>query len=377
MPHSTGCSTDGIARARFRKASTLAVAGLTLGGLLAGCGSGSQSTAAPSSGANGSVLTLSGPDRQDKLEAAARAEGQLSWYTSLAGDAYQVLAKQFNAKYPYIKVNVFRGAQNEVVTRVKQELAAGGASADAIELTSDGVKLFDEQGQLVDFFNKEGALLPADYKKDGANGTIRYGAARISYIGFGYNTTKVGPSLVPKTLDDLANPGLARQTSIASSTTGVRWIGSVLHDMGDKKGSEFLKTLAKGGMKVQALSGAALMGFVASGEVGASPTVFEDHATLQKAKGAPVEWMPVGSVVPNVGDVAILKGAKHPAAAVLMNDFLLGAEGQKALKALGYASPLDKADFAVWSPESDFPTVPEYQAAYKKWQDLLKSTFGG
>jgi iron(III) transport system substrate-binding protein len=337
----------------------------------------STSTSTGSGGGSAAaILTVSGSDRQQQLEDAARKEGALNWYTSLAGDSYQNISKAFTAKYPYIKINVFRGAQNDVVTRVKQELSAGQPSADALEVTSDGIELFNDQGQLADFSNLSAAKIPDTYKKAGsAAGTVRYATNRISYIGFGYNTQKVAGDLVPKTLQDLAKPELAKQTSVASSTTGVRWVGSVLHDLGEQQGTALLKQLGQEGMKVQAVSGAALMGLVGSGEVGASPSVFQSHASDLIKKGSPVKWIPVGSVVPNLGDVAILKNAKHPAAAVLMNDFLLGPEGQKILEGLGYSSPLSPADFKVWAPEEDFPTVAAYQAAYKKWQDVLNSSF--
>lgn len=355
--------------------------GAVAAALLAGLVSTACSTDTPGGGGSAkapSILTVSGSDRQQQLEDAARTEGSLNWYTSLAGDSYQNISKAFTAKYPYIKINVFRGAQNDVVTRVKQELSAGQPSADALEVTSDGIELFNDQGQLADFTNESAAKIPDTYKKAGdAAGTVRYATNRISYIGFGYNTQKVGTDLVPSSLPDLAKPELAKQLSVASSTTGVRWVGSVLHDLGDDQGTALLKQLGQEGMKVQSVSGAALMGLVGSGEVGASPSVFQSHASDLIKKGSPVKWIPVGSVVPNLGDVAILKTAKHPAAAVLMNDFLLGPEGQKILAGLGYSSPLDKAEFKIWAPEEDFQSVAEYQTAYKKWQGILNQSFNG
>ena len=354
-----------------------AVAAALLVGL-AGTACSSSTTPGGGSAKAPAILTVSGSDRQQQLEDAARKEGALNWYTSLAGDSYQDIAKAFGAKYPYIKLNVFRGAQNDVVTRVKQELSAGKPSADALEVTSDGIELLDDQKQLADFTNQSADKIPDTYKKAGdAAGTVRYATNRISYIGFGYNTDKVDPALVPHSLQDLTKPELAKQLSVASSTTGVRWVGSVLHDLGDDQGTALLKQLGQEGMKVQSVSGAALMGLVGSGEVGASPSVFQSHASDLIKKGSPVKWMAVGSVVPNLGDVAILKTAKHPAAAVLMNDFLLGPEGQKILEGLGYSSPLDKADFQVWAPEEDFTTVADYQTAYKKWQGILNQSFNG
>lgn len=359
-------------RSSLRTSAALVLAVLTSAGVTTACGG----SPAPSGNAGSPLLSASGPQRQQQLEDAARQEGALNWYTSLAGSEQEII-KAFNQKYPYIKVSVFRGAQDDVVTRVRQELAAHRPSADALEVTSDGIKLLDDAGQLADYVSPAAEPVPAPYKKTGNGNMIRYAADRISYISFGYNTQKVNPTQVPKTLQDLAKPELARQMSVASSTTGVRWVGSVLHELGEAQGTELLKTLARQGTRLQAVSGSALMGLIGSGEVGASPDVFHDHAKAQQDHGAPVKWAPIGPVIPNVGDVAILKSATHPAAAALMNEFLLSPEGQNVLERLGYASPDQKPDFTVWTPENDFPTVQQYQAAYRKWQDLMTSIFGG
>src|SRR5918994_7270429 len=89
--------------------------------------------------------------------------------------------------------------------------------------------------------------------------------------------------------------------SIAGTSTGVRWVGSVPIIMG----REFLNKLAEQEIKVQNISGAALAGLVVSGEVPLSPTIFDANVTLAKQKGAPVEWRPLEPVVTTVGSAAL------------------------------------------------------------------------
>ena len=54
------------------------------------------------------------PDREQVLYAGAKAEGKITWYTSLAGDSYKDLAAAFEAKYPGVKVEAYRGTRQEL-----------------------------------------------------------------------------------------------------------------------------------------------------------------------------------------------------------------------------------------------------------------------
>ena len=52
------------------------------------------------------IATMSGTDRQAKLEAGAKAEGEFSLYTTLIVDqAVLPLKAAFEKKYPFIKFN--------------------------------------------------------------------------------------------------------------------------------------------------------------------------------------------------------------------------------------------------------------------------------
>ncbi len=49
-----------------------------------------------------------GADREQILLAGAKSEGKVVWYTSLAGGSYKALVEAFEAKYPGVKVEVYR-----------------------------------------------------------------------------------------------------------------------------------------------------------------------------------------------------------------------------------------------------------------------------
>ena len=65
---------------------------------------------------------------QDPRLEAARKEGKLVWYTSLALPSAEV-AKLFEAAYPGIKVEVNRTGSERILARVMHSLSAGSCLA--------------------------------------------------------------------------------------------------------------------------------------------------------------------------------------------------------------------------------------------------------
>ena len=59
------------------------------------------------------------------LEAGARQEGQLTWYTSLTGPIIDRLLAGYKQKYPFVEPEAFRAAENELLTKSTQEAQAG------------------------------------------------------------------------------------------------------------------------------------------------------------------------------------------------------------------------------------------------------------
>src|SRR5262245_29273841 len=61
------------------------------------------------------------PDREKILYTGAKAEGKITWYTSLAGNSYKELAAAFEAKYPGVKVESYRATRQEMGSRIMAE----------------------------------------------------------------------------------------------------------------------------------------------------------------------------------------------------------------------------------------------------------------
>jgi iron(III) transport system substrate-binding protein len=331
-------------------------------------GSGSTASAA-------SLLTEQSSSQQAQLVKEANQEGSLSWVTSLAGPVVDAVIHAFNQQYPSIKVTVNRGDEASIIPQALQELQAHKAAPDVFEVTSTGALEFSSAGVLTPFYDPASADIPAQYQvKSGSDDTLV--TDRVSYISLGYNTKKVPAGAAPKSLSDLLSPSLSGDLALETDTTSEEWIGGVLHQMGQAKGTQFLKQLGAQHVAQTSVSGAALMGLVASGQYGMC-TCFHNHEQQDAAQGSPVAWTPVEPVIANVGELGILQGASHPAAALLFIDFLTGSAGQKVLTSQQYTPPEAKQPFTSWIPTSGATSATAYNQTLQSWTSLQKQDFGG
>ena len=96
----------------------------------------------------GELVTYMGPDREQVLYSGAKAEGKLMWYTSLAGGSYKALLTAFEAKYPGVRVGVYRAGGADLYVRMSEEYKAGKNLVDTIE-TTEGNLMFMRESRLL------------------------------------------------------------------------------------------------------------------------------------------------------------------------------------------------------------------------------------
>src|SRR5262245_66212827 len=75
---------------------------------------------------------------QDPRLEAARKEGKVVWYTSLALPSAEKVAKLFEAAHPGVRVEVHRTGSERVLSRVMQELQAGIKNVDVVHTSDAG-----------------------------------------------------------------------------------------------------------------------------------------------------------------------------------------------------------------------------------------------
>src|SRR5437764_13054002 len=84
------------------------------------------------------ALAASSALAQDARLEAAKKEGKVVWYTSLALTSSEKVAKLFETAYPGIKVEMQRTGSQRILQRVMQELQANIKNVDVIHTSDAG-----------------------------------------------------------------------------------------------------------------------------------------------------------------------------------------------------------------------------------------------
>ena len=308
------------------------------------------------------------PDREKVLYGGAKAEGKIMWYTSLAGGSYKELANAFEARYPGVKVEAYRGTRQELGARIMAETQANRPIVDTIETTLPLLKLLRDNKLLVPYYFPTQAKYPEHVKEKGPKGLYFWAIDRESHIGLAYNKNSIPGHLAPKNYDGLLRPELKDKIGFAGSDTGVTVVGAMIK----VRGEEYLKKLRGQNPVVHNVSGRALLDLVISGEIGVSPTTFRNHVEVSLKANAPIEWIPMDVVPSNSGSTAVSVQAPHPHAALLLADFILGEGGQKVLAEYEYGSPLKEYGFKRWYPEQGL-TTDQYEKLDARWNKELRA----
>jgi iron(III) transport system substrate-binding protein len=292
-----------------------------------------------------SVVQVASVSAQDAaLVQAARKEGTVLWYTSLALPSSTAIANAFKTKYTGIDVEVHRTGSQRVLQRVMQEAASGIKNADVIHTSDAGhFELLKDKGMLLKFTPSGLEGFPAGFKdKDGFYYGMR---ATLSVIA--YNPKIVAEKDAPKTWKDLLNSKWnGKEVSAHPGYSGI--IMTHVLALVNVYGWDYFRDLAKNKLHlVQSANDPA--GVVASGErpVGVNGAEYNYYKTLKQ--GNPIKIVyPKEGVPLVVSPVAIAKDAPHPNAAKLFTEFIFARETQQLLA--------DKEGLYTGHPEVTYPT---------------------
>ncbi len=280
----------------------------------------------------GATVSLLGPlglpaSALDARLEAARKEGKVVWYTSLALPSAEKVARLFEAAYPGIKVEVHRTGSQRILQRVMQELAANIKNVDVIHTSDAGHFVLLKEKKLLAAYTPAGVeKFPPGFKdRDGHWYGLR---ATVSVIA--YNTRAVSAAEAPRTWKDLLDPRWKGKVVTAHpGYSGV--IATHVLALVNLHGWEYFRQLAQNRlMLVQ--SAVDPSGVVASGErpVAANGGDYTFYKT--KKRGNPLEIVyPKEGVPLVVSPAAIAAFAPHPSAARLFTDFTFGREVQQVL----------------------------------------------
>jgi iron(III) transport system substrate-binding protein len=264
---------------------------------------------------------------QDARLDAARKEGKVVWYTSLALPSAEKVAKLFETKYPGIKVDVHRTGSQRILQRVMQELQANIKNVDVIHTSDAGHYVLLKEKKLLLKYTPAGAdRFPPGFKdKDGFYYGLR---ATVNVIA--YNTRVVPAAEAPKTWKDLLAPRWKGKLVTAHpGYSGV--IATHVLALSHLLGWDYFKALGQQNvMIVQSATDPA--GVVASGERPVAANSGEYTFYQSKKSGNPLEIVyPKEGVPLVVSPTAIAAFSPRPNAARLFTDFTFTKEVQQVL----------------------------------------------
>jgi len=292
---------------------------------------------------SGAVVFAGPAFAQDARLEAARKEGKVVWYTSLALPSAEKVAKLFEAAYPGIKVEVHRTGSQRVLQRVMQELQANIKNADVLHTSDAGHFVLLKEKKLLMKYTPAGVeKFPPGFKdRDGYHYGLR---ATVSVIG--YNPKVIPPAEAPKTWKDLLDPKWkGKMVTAHPGYSGI--IATHVLALVNLHGWDYFKQLAQNKlMLVQ--SAVDPSGVVASGERPVAVNGGDYTFAQTKRKGNPIEIVyPKEGVPLIVSPTAITSFAPHPNTARLFTDFIFTREVQQVLA--------DSEDLYTGHPEVKYP----------------------
>jgi iron(III) transport system substrate-binding protein len=262
-----------------------------------------------------------------ELIASAKAEGRLVFYTANFAEVEQEVIKEFNKRFPEIKVEMIRAPGGQLITRVKTEAAAGKLIADIVDHSDRALML-----PLADLFQDYTPPNAADYDPG---------------------------ALISK---DLTKPEYDKiNGQVFAESGGTTWTRIMFERqvLGEDYWTKQAAT-----HPILYPSGAPMSDSLVRGEIAMGPLLYNAIFPKQQ-EGAPVKIIfPPEGVPANPYASGIPKTAAHPNAAKLFLNWCLSKEGQTfMIKNLGnltslkmppiYPEGFDPKVVKVWYPKFD------------------------
>ncbi|MEO5845598.1 MAG: extracellular solute-binding protein [Caldimonas sp.] len=296
------------------------------------------------------LATYEGADRLDRIVAAAKKEGALTLYTTIAEKDLPTLIKPFESKYG-IKVNVWRAGTDKVLQRTLAEAAANRHEVDAIHFGSPEMEALSREKIL----QPVASAVYRDLQPGSVPAHREWAATLLSVWVQAYNTNLVKKADLPKTYRDLLDPKWKGKLGIESKNQD--WFASVVEvEGGGDKGLKFFQDLvAKNGVSPRT-GHTLLTNMVVSGEVPLALTVYNYMPEQAKKKGAPIDWFALEPAIARSNAIGVARRAPHPAAAILFHEYML-TDAQQHMIAIDYVptntkvvSPLKGVKILITDP---------------------------
>ena len=348
---------------------------VALTAVLSGCSSSGDDAAEDGQKGFDRVLAevegLKGDERAKKLAAMAKNEGgELTFYTSLVSETEEAVADAFEDAYD-VEVSVYRASGETVAQRVSEEADADFRGADVVETGGPEMVGLSNDGLFV------------SYRPDGSDKLVEgslqknWTAVRFNTFVVAWNTKLVAKDERPRSYEELADPRWKGKLVIEEEDAD--WYKAMLEYLMSEGKSEAQAEKVMEGIAANAQVAAShslMTQLLSAGEFTASPDQYQYQVKDAQDDGAPLESKPfVEPVFPRPQGMALMKTAKHPAAAVLFADWLIGP-GQEVLLESNTEVARKDLNESVDAERRPIDVV-EFESQTKEWDDRYAKLISG
>ncbi|HUK42120.1 MAG TPA: extracellular solute-binding protein [Candidatus Acidoferrales bacterium] len=258
---------------------------------------------------------------------AAKKERELSLWS--ASDLQQVtkMAQQFEKKYPFLKVNVYRSGTATLQSKIITEALAGKHNWDVTNFSSETILGLIDRKLIARYKSSERSMLYEDMMDSEGYWTAIYPQPII----LGYNTNHVKRNEVPRNYNELLAPKWkGKKISIDNDGLGLLLALSIA--WGREKAVVYLKQLAAN-EPVPGRGNSLRVQQIAAGEYFLT-LAYANPIQAAKFQGAPVDWVVLEPAPVSLNAIMLAEHAPHANAGKLYIDFILSREGQETLRSL-------------------------------------------
>jgi iron(III) transport system substrate-binding protein len=280
------------------------------------------------------IANYAKPDRQQVLEDLAKKEGEVLWIGGLnAETASDPIVAAFNKKYPGVKGRYIRTGTPEGVQRI---LAEYRGHQNRVDLFNGSAVIDMKQANLAqDFTTPALDVYPAEIKDP----NHFYAPLRLSYQAVAmWDTHQIKEG--PKNFDDLLDPRFKGKMAASDSPgAGMPFLITYFRKVwGEDKALAYLEKLAKQNVVISTASTRTIADLVVAGEYPLLINPANQHIGQALGKGAPVAGVLTDPTLARNDYVMLLKTAPHPAASMLLIDFMLSKPSQEILQKAEYSA---------------------------------------
>jgi iron(III) transport system substrate-binding protein len=257
------------------------------------------------------------------LIVGAKKEAKLVWYTSMAIDTSKPLLDAFLKEYPFIKADLVRAGEEQLMNRILTETRAGKWSFDAV--STSAISVLAERKIITPYLSPERDAFIDEFKDPHGY----WLGVFVNNLVVAYNTKMVAPKDAPKDYPDLLDPRWKGQ--ILMDSTDYDWFGTLATVWGREKAVQYMQRLARQSPSWRRGHGLTAQ-LVGAGET-ALAWAYSFRIERMKKEGAPVDWVDsFDPIVVTLSGIGLSAHATNSNTAKLLIDFATSKRGQEMVR---------------------------------------------